>query len=478
MNKETEIQSSVEKDCIVNNEKLSEESEIIQNEDGDLREKEINILKNHLKKLLYNSYIVENYDKNLLNLKIEFFINLKDYVKKVKGLKANLKNIENFNIDVPEVFVTNIEFILFLLKNISKDNIENFSLENFLFSLKKISFEKNIKNFNNHFVKIITDADLKEYFEKMISSVDVILEKNNESNLQNEILNEEESIEEIRYKLSFNFLEEIYQESEILLSLTNSFLKYTLWLESLLEVILEEKTQEILDEKMIILLEKIFKISEKILKNKIINFDSDEMTNSLNEAISLSRDIQKNYSKIVNLDKVYNFSNNYLVEKFPHLEGNFEIFVLKEKKKEYIKDILNILEELNKSILKRNRRNSFSSFFYSENTINEDDLELIKKCIKYFNLINRKNLSTSELEEFELIKKINVEIEKKQQEYRNKTKELKEIDNLSEYDVKMLQEYENALYWFRLFKRISKKFIIFENKEDKEIQNVEVLEEK
>lgn len=475
MYKKLEIESSIEKDCTINDEKLLEEFDVLQNEDYQSKENDIDILINHLKKLLDNSYVAGKYDRNLLNLKVEFFINLKDCAKRLKDLKIDLKNIENFGLDIPKVFVTNVEFILFLLKGISLNNTDEFNLEKFFLSLKNSSFENNIKNFNNHFVKIITEDDLKKYFEKMISYIEIILKKNNRINLQNEILNEEDKLDEIRYKLAFNFLEELYQESEILLSLTNSFLKYTIWIESLLEVILEKK-QETLDKKTKFLLEKIFDVSEKILRNKIINFDSDEMTNSLDEIITLNQDIQKNYNDIVVLDEVYNFSNNYLIEKFPHLEGNFEIFILKEKKKEYVKTTLKILEDLYKTITEKNRRSYFGSFFYSENLMDENTLGLIKKSIKYFNLINRKNLSTSELEEFELIKKINIEIEKKQQEYENEVKELKEIENLSEEDIEKLQKYENALYWITIFEKISEKFTISDEKKD--TNNTEISEEK
>lgn len=472
MNKEIKIEPSVEKDYVINEEKLSEEPNILQNEDNQPKENEIDVLKNHLKKLLYNSSIAENYDKNLLNLKIEFFINMKDYVKRVKELNINLKNIENFNTNTPKIFVTNIEFILFLLKNISMDNIEEFNLENFLLSLKKSSFEKNIENINNNFAEIVKEENLKKYFEKMINFIEIILEKNYEDNLQNETLSKEDGIEKIKYKLAFNFLEEICQESEIVLYLTNSFLKYTVWLESLLEIILEKPKQEILDENIVVLLEKVFMVSEKILKNKIIDFDSDEMTNSLEGIIALEQDIQKNYKKIVNLDNVYNFSNNYLIEKFPHLEGKLDIFVSKEKKTEYIKIIPLLLMELDKNMTKESSRiRSFFDFTEKTENINylddEEVLQSIKKIIRYFSLVSKKNLLINEIEEMELIKKINVRIKEKQESYENEIKKLKKIENLSENDDMMLQKYENTLYWFRSFKKISKRFITDENIEEK-----------
>lgn len=68
MDKKLEIESSIEKDCTINDEKLLEEFDVLQNEDYQSKENDIDILINHLKKLLDNSYVAGKYDRNLLNL--------------------------------------------------------------------------------------------------------------------------------------------------------------------------------------------------------------------------------------------------------------------------------------------------------------------------------------------------------------------------------------------------------------------------
>lgn len=279
---------------------------------------------------------------------------------------------------------------------------------------------------------------------------------------------EEEDIEKFKYQLAFNFLEEVYQESEILSFLTNSFLKYTIWIESLLEIIIKESREKELDENLITLIEKILSISEKMLKTKIIAFDSDELTNSLDKVIALEEEIREKYKDLINLDEVYIFSNMYVAEKFPHLEKNFNVFVSQKKKKEYIKVIPTLLEELDKKLTEKLDIEVFNN--------SNELLKLIRKAIEYLDLINKKDLSVSELEEFNLIEKINSKIEEMQKEYEN---EIENLKNLKEYSTESQPQqsiYGNLLYYFNYFKNISKKFMSVEDKtENKNDNNVEVL---
>ena len=473
------IDTNISEEKILQNEELSEKeeknekiSEILEDDEEkteQIEKDKINILEEHLKKLLSNSYIAQICNKNLLNLKIEFFINIKEYIKKLKLININLKIMENFDTEKFKVIVTNTEVLLSILKNIPIENFEEkIDLTEFLSSLKNISFEKNIKDLNNSFIEVVTDNNFKEYFEKIISSLDFILKEMDKFNSTNDEI-DEENIEKFKYQLAFNFLEEVYQESEILSSLTNSFLKYTIWIESLLEIIIKESREKELDENLITLIEKILSISEKMLKTKIIAFDSDELTNSLDKVIALEEETREKYKDLINLDEVYIFSNMYIVEKFPHLEKKFNVFVSQKKKKECIKIIPTLLEELDKKLTEEIRYRSFL------NNSNEF-LKLIKKIINYLDLINKKDLSVSELEEFNLMEKINSKIEEIQKEYE---KEIENLRNLKEYSVEgQLQQstYESLLYCFNSFKNTYEKFMSIEN--EKNIQSNKDLKKK
>lgn len=473
------IDTNISEEKILQNEELSEKEEKNEKISETLEDNEekaeqieinkINILEKDLKKLLSNSYVAQICDKNLLNLKIEFFINIREYIKKLKLININLKIMENFDTEKFKVTVTNTEILLSILKNIPIENFEEeIDLTEFLSSLKNISFEKNINDLDTLFIEIVTDNNFKEYFEKIINSLDFILKKTDKFNSMNDEI-EEEDIEKFKYQLAFNFLEEVYQESEILSFLTNSFLKYTIWIESLLEIIIKESREKELDENLITLIEKILSISEKMLKTKIIAFDSDELTNSLDKVIALEEEIREKYKDLINLDEVYIFSNMYVAEKFPHLEKNFNVFVSQKKKKEYIKVIPTLLEELDKKLTEKIR---YRSFFNNSNEL----LKLIRKAIEYLDLINKKDLSVSELEEFNLIEKINSKIEEMQKEYEN---EIENLKNLKEYSTESQPQqsiYGNLLYYFNYFKNISKKFMSVEDKtENKNDNNVEVL---
>lgn len=444
------------------NEKISETLEDDEEKTEQIEKDKITVLDEHLKKLLSNSYVAQICNKNLLSLKIEFFITIKEYIKKLKHININLKVMENFDSGEFKVIVTNIEVLLSILKNVHIENFEEkINLTEFLSSLKNISFEKNIKDLDTPFIEVVTeDNNFKEHFEKTINSLDFILKETDKFNSMNDEI-DEENIEKFKYQLAFNFLEEIYQESEILLSLTNSFLKYTIWIESLLEIIIKESREKELNENLITLIEKILSISEKMLKTKIVAFDSDELTNSLDKVIALEEETREKYKNLINLDEVYTFSNMYIAEKFPHLEKKFNVFVSQKKKKEYIKVIPILLEELDKKLTEEIR---CKSFFNNSNEF----LKLIKKIINSLNLINKKDLSVSELEEFNLIEKINSKIEEIQKEYENEIENLRNVEeSLTDNQIQQ-STYENLLYCFNSFKNTYKKFMSI--KDEKNIQ--------
>ncbi len=482
MDKKLETDFQEEKDIIEENFKSKnepEKKEPLETEEK-IEEDKIKNLKEHLKNILKNSYATKSYDKNILNLKLEFYMNLKNYIENLKKLHIDL-SIENNN-----VFLTNIELFLMILGNIPREILEkNFSLEKFLFSIKEISLEKSIECLNNNAFEIKIEKDFIEKFKKIIESLETILKADNGNEILNKKIEEIENKEELEYHLAFNYLEELYQDSEIVLTLTNSFLKYTTWIESLLEIIIKENKDKPLNEKIIDLIERIIDISNKVLKNKIINFDLDEETNFLNEILSLDEDIRKNYKGLVDIDKVYYFSANHLIEKAPHLEEKFNIFISKEKKNEYIKSVPIILEQLNEKLEKKKNRGTFRSilnFFGSMNNndedtyeiISEETLVLIKKLTFYFSFINVETLISDEeeTEQFKLLNKITVTINKKKEKYSEKIEQFKELENLTSEDKKILQEYENAIYIFRNFLKVSKKFLIekSENRNKKDVE--------
>lgn len=182
------IDTNISEEKILQNEELSEKEEKNEKISETLEDNEekaeqieinkINILEKDLKKLLSNSYVAQICNKNLLNLKIEFFINIREYIKKLKLININLKIMENFDTEKFKVTVTNTEILLSILKNIPIENFEEeIDLTEFLSSLKNISFEKNINDLDTLFIEIVTDNNFKEYFEKIINSLDFILKK-------------------------------------------------------------------------------------------------------------------------------------------------------------------------------------------------------------------------------------------------------------------------------------------------------------
>lgn len=418
------------------------EEDIEKNEQ--VQENKIDLLMDNLNKILDNSYKIKKYDKNLFNLKLEFFISLKEYIEYFKKIGIKLNVMENYDINKFSISISNIEFLLSILGDISEEKFKKaLGIYDFLDYLEKYSLEKEIEKLDNNFLKVNIEENFKIYFYKFLKNIEVILENDNK------ILSE---IDALKSEQAFNCLNEIYQESVILLSLTNSFIKYSNWLEALLDIIHEkyEKTTNV-DINLKNMVEKSFIISEKILKNKVLDFDSDEVGNCLDEVLKMDKEIYKNYSTLINLDEVYLQSSKYLSEKNPHLDEQCIPFVSKIKQKEYIKFVKNLVEKLEKDV----------------------SIVLIQKTLNYLNLINIRNFSNNELEELViLLNKVNTKITQLQIGTRSLIKELEEKKYLNSEEKSNLQEYKIYLYWVEKFSKAVKKFFIVEN-DDKIINNDE-----
>ena len=418
------------------------EEDIEKNEQ--VQENKIDLLMDNLNKILDNSYKIKKYDKNLFNLKLEFFISLKEYIEYFKKIGIKLNVMENYDINKFSISISNIEFLLSILGDISEEKFKKaLGIYDFLDYLEKYSLEKGIEKLDNNFLKVNIEENFKIYFYKFLKNIEVILENDNK------ILSE---IDALKSEQAFNCLNEIYQESVILLSLTNSFIKYSNWLEALLDIIHEkyEKTTNV-DINLKNMVEKSFIISEKILKNKVLDFDSDEVGNCLDEVLKMDKEIYKNYSTLINLDEVYLQSSKYLSEKNPHLDEQCIPFVSKIKQKEYIKFVKNLVEKLEKDV----------------------SIVLIQKTLNYLNLINIRNFSNNELEELViLLNKVNTKITQLQIGTRSLIKELEEKKYLNSEEKSNLQEYKIYLYWVEKFSKAVKKFFIVEN-DDKRINNDE-----
>ena len=73
------------------------EEDIEKNEQ--VQENKIDLLMDNLNKILDNSYKIKKYDKNLFNLKLEFFISLKEYIEYFKKIGIKLNVMENYDIN-------------------------------------------------------------------------------------------------------------------------------------------------------------------------------------------------------------------------------------------------------------------------------------------------------------------------------------------------------------------------------------------
>lgn len=384
------------------------------------REKEI--LVEHLKRLLQNSEKVKK--QNILEAKKEFYVDLLEKIEILKNQNIFTDSMENIEESILKITTTDIEELLSFLGEVKKE--EEFSLESFLSELERLEQDKKI---NKGVEKL---EKLKESVKCLssIENLDEILGKKIED------LNEKAELECV---LAYDYLEEIYQESVILIALTNSFSKLTVYIDVILEKIIENIAEEIEDEKEIKkeiekddsekgkeeiykelnfgdelkvklqrdfasedVVEKIIKIkspeektklrekqkeivnltlnlSEKIIENKILDFDLDEESNYLGDIAPFIREFLKmelNERKIIKevrrggylslfsvfkvidslLDerKIYYYVNLKFSEKYPHLELEI-IPPWIGKKKEKSKEGREIEEALKKAVTRENK---------------------------------------------------------------------------------------------------------------------------
>lgn len=313
----------------INEEELNEENDEIAVE---TLENRLNLAREYFNKLVSNSIKTKYFDKNLLNIKYDFALNI---LEKITLLNNSLKNYNiDFRIDLKEeeiyTSISKIEIFFEVLKDLSFTNdIEsnkdffyqiNEKLKNRLdknlnsisYKIKNSSFVSNNINIQN-FIKV----NFLNYLEKILKI------ENFEDTLSKEI-NSLEKLEEYHILMFCNKVEELYQESEIFIFLTEKFAVQKIWLEALLDVLIYQvfkDSKENLENDIKNLIEQIQKIvfiSKKIIQNSLIDFDNDEDRNYIESIRELNIFYKEKYNSILEVTNDLFF--NYMEEEFPYLE--------------------------------------------------------------------------------------------------------------------------------------------------------------